>query len=262
MSTINSENLKVALVQSDIVWLQPQQNLDNLTMQLQHIEPVDLILLPETFATGFAINLASAEAEQGPVFNWMQTQATAHNAVVAGSVLVEQQGKKANRFYWCRPDGSFEFYDKRHLFCLGKEGDYVRAGDSRKVFTINGFRLLPQICYDLRFPVFQRNRNDYDVMVNVANWPAARRRIWDTLLQARAIENQCYVLASNRVGNDGNGVAHNGGTAAYDFVGETLAQGEDNKPGVVITELNKEKLEQFRKSFPAHLDADDFSINF
>ncbi|RZQ52111.1 amidohydrolase [Pseudoalteromonas phenolica] len=262
MSAINSESLKVALVQSDIVWLQPQQNLDNLTMQLQHIEPVDLILLPETFATGFAINLASAEAEQGPVFNWMQTQATAHNAVVTGSVLVEQQDKKANRFYWCRPDGSFEFYDKRHLFCLGKEGDYVRAGDSRKVFTINGFRLLPQICYDLRFPVFQRNRNDYDVMVNVANWPAARRRIWDTLLQARAIENQCYVLASNRVGDDGNGVAHNGGTAAYDFVGEALAQGEDNKPGIVISELSKEKLEQFRKSFPAHLDADDFSINF
>ena len=262
MSAINSENLKVALVQSDIFWLQPQQNLDNLTMKLQHIESVDLILLPETFATGFAINLDVAEVEQGPVFNWMQTQAAAHNAVVAGSVLIEQQGKKANRFYWCWPDGSFEFYDKRHLFCLGKEGDYVRAGDSRKVFTIKGFRLLPQICYDLRFPVFQRNRNDYEVMVNVANWPAARRRIWDTLLQARAIENQCYVLASNRVGDDGNGVAHNGGTAAYDFVGEALAKGEDNKPGVVITELSKEKLEQFRKSFPAHLDADDFSINF
>ena len=176
MSAVNSESLKVALVQSDIVWLQPKQNLDNLTMKLQHIESVDLILLPETFATGFAINLDVAEAEQGPVFNWMQTQAKEHNTVVAGSVLVEQQGKKANRFYWCWPDGRFEFYDKRHLFCLGKEGDYVRAGDSRKVFTIKGFRLLPQICYDLRFPVFQRNHNDYDVMVNVANWPAARRR--------------------------------------------------------------------------------------
>ena len=261
MSVINAENLKVALVQSDIAWLQPQQNLASLAAHFKKIESVDLILLPETFATGFAINLDVAEAEQGPIFNWMQTQARVHNAVVAGSVLVDQQGKKANRFYWCWPDGRVEFYDKRHLFCLGKEGDYVRAGDSRKVFTIKSFRLLPQICYDLRFPVFQRNRNDYDVMVNVANWPAARRRIWDTLLQARAIENQCYVLASNRVGNDGNGVAHNGGTAAYDYVGEALTKTKDDVSSIAIVELKKEQLEQFRKNFPAHLDADDFSIH-
>lgn len=259
MSAINN-NLKVALVQSDIAWLDVIKNLNTLSEQLSNLGSVDLILLPETFATGFAINLDVAEPKQGPILDWMLAQAKRLNAVVAGSVLVSQQGKKANRFYWCWPNGTVEFYDKRHLFCLGNEGDFVTAGVERKIITINGFRLLPQVCYDLRFPVFQRSRNDYDVMVNVANWPAARRRIWDTLLQARAIENQCYVLAANRVGDDGNGVAHNGGTAAYDFTGETLAAAEDNHAEVITVELTKSALTEFKEKFPAHLDADQFTL--
>lgn len=260
MSAIN-DVLNVALVQSDIAWLSPKESLTQLSEQLANTASVDLVILPETFATGFAINLDCAEQSKGSVFNWMQQQAVKLNAVVAGSVLVELDGKKANRFYWCWPDGRVEYYDKRHLFCLGNEGDYVHAGQDRKVFTIKGFRLLPQICYDLRFPVFQRSRNDYDVMVNVANWPAARRRIWDTLLQARAIENQCYVLAANRVGDDGNGVAHNGGTAAYDFTGEALAVATDNQPEVITVTLEKSALETFKSRFPAHLDADDFALS-
>ncbi|MFC3033667.1 amidohydrolase [Pseudoalteromonas fenneropenaei] len=252
--------LTVALVQTDIAWLDPEANYQQINGLLENVAGAELIVLPETFATGFAINLDCAEAVHGASLQFLQTLAARHQAVVAGSVLVQQGDKKANRFYWCWPDGRVEYYDKRHLFCLGKEGDFVVAGQQRSVFTLNGFRILPQVCYDLRFPVFQRNRNDYDVMVNVANWPAARRRIWDTLLQARAIENQCYVLACNRVGADGNGVAHNGGTAAYNYVAEPMAQVSDDTAGVVMATLDKAPLEAFRHRFPAHLDADPFTL--
>lgn len=255
------QTLTVALVQSDIKWLDQAANLRALDQLLEDIDDVDLILLPETFSTGFAIDLDCAEPKNGPAWYWLAHKAKNKNAVIAGSILVEQGKKKSNRFYWLWPDGRSEFYDKRHLFCLGNEGDYVLAGQARKVFEINGFRILPQICYDLRFPVFQRNRNDYDVMVNVANWPAARRNVWDTLLKARAMENVCYVLACNRVGEDGKGVAHSGGTAAYDFIGETLGSVEDDKSGVTIVTLDKKALEDFQKRFPAHLDSDEFTLS-
>ena len=173
--------LTLALIQSSLHWLDKSANLAHFTEQLNSFnEQVDLIVLPETFATGFAINLDCSEPEQGEVLNWLQATAKQKNAVIAGSVLVAQGDKKANRFYWVWPNGEVRFYDKRHLFCLGNEGDYVIAGKQREVFTINDFRILPQVCYDLRFPVFQRNSDDYDVMINIANWPAARRHVWDT----------------------------------------------------------------------------------
>ncbi|AZZ99847.1 amidohydrolase [Pseudoalteromonas sp. R3] len=257
--------LTVALVQQSIDWLAPQNNFSQLETQLQaqqaQLHGCDLIILPETFATGFALAEPCAEPPQeGTALAFLQQQAQRWQAVVAGSVLVMHGDKKANRFYWCWPDGTVRHYDKRHLFCLGKEGDYVIAGEERVVFEVNGFRILPQVCYDLRFPVFQRNRNDYDVMINVANWPAARRRIWDTLLQARAIENQCYVLGCNRVGEDGYGTAHNGGTAAYDYTGALLAGVADDKADVLVVSLDKTSLESFKLGFPAHLDADSFSL--
>lgn len=253
--------LTIALIQTSLYWLDKDANLAYFSNKVADIDKsVELILLPETFATGFAINLDCAEPENGAVLNWMVATAKSTNTVIAGSVLVQQGDKKANRFYWVWPNGEVKFYDKRHLFCLGKEGDFVKAGEQREVFTLNGFKILPQVCYDLRFPVFQRNRNDYDVMVNVANWPAARRKVWDTLLMARAMENQCYVLGVNRIGDDGNGVAHNGGTAVYDFKGDTLAKAKDNESSVLITTLGKESLEAFKQSFPAHMDADGFSL--
>ncbi|MCG7536027.1 amidohydrolase [Pseudoalteromonas sp. OOF1S-7] len=257
--------LTVALVQQSIDWLAPQQNFAQLDIQLSaqqvQLSGCDLIILPETFATGFALAEPCAESPVGgEALTFLQRQAQRWQAVVAGSVLVTQGEKKANRFYWCWPDGTVRHYDKRHLFCLGKEGDHVIAGREREVFEVNGFRILPQVCYDLRFPVFQRNRNDYDVMINVANWPAARRRIWDTLLQARAIENQCYVLGCNRVGEDGFGTAHNGGTAAYDFTGALLASAPDDQADVLVVSLEKGPLEAFKQGFPAHLDADSFSL--
>lgn len=253
--------LTIALIQTSLNWLDKDANLASFSAKISDIDKsVELILLPETFATGFAINLDCAEPENGKVLDWMVANAKSANAVIAGSVLVQQGDKKANRFYWVWPNGDVKFYDKRHLFCLGKEGDFVQAGEQRKIFTLNGFRILPQVCYDLRFPVFQRSCNDYDVMVNVANWPAARRKVWDTLLMARAMENQCYVLAVNRVGDDGNGIAHNGGTGVYDFKGDTQALAQDNQSEIIISTISKEPLELFKQRFPAHLDADKFSI--
>ncbi|TMO79926.1 amidohydrolase [Pseudoalteromonas sp. S3776] len=253
--------LTLTLVQSALHWLDKDANLAMFDKKLAEItDNPDLILLPETFATGFAINLDCAEPENGKVVTWLKTQAHKLNAVIAGSVLVAQGDKKANRFYWVKPDGEVNYYDKRHLFRLGSEGDYVVAGQARKIFEINGFKLLPQVCYDLRFPVFQRNNNDYDVMINVANWPAVRRHIWDTLLMARAMENLCYVVAVNRVGDDGNGVAHNGGTAVYDFKGDTLAKAKDNTQELLTVTLEKAPLDDFKASFPAYLDADAFTL--
>ncbi|MDO6465482.1 amidohydrolase [Pseudoalteromonas carrageenovora] len=253
--------LTLTLVQSELHWLDKDANLAMFDKKLAEITAnPDLILLPETFATGFAINLDCAEPENGKVLTWLKTQAHKHNAVIAGSVLVAQGDKKANRFYWVTPKGEVNYYDKRHLFRLGSEGDYVVAGQARKTFEINGFKLLPQVCYDLRFPVFQRNNNDYDVMINVANWPAVRRHIWDTLLMARAMENLCYVVAVNRVGDDGNGVAHNGGTAVFDFKGDTLAKAKDNTQELLTVTLEKAPLEDFKTAFPAYLDADPFML--
>ena len=253
--------LTLTLVQSSLHWLDKSANLAMLDKQLEALtEKPDLILLPETFATGFAINLDCAEPENGLVLTWLKQQAKKHHAVIAGSVLVAQGNKKANRFYWVKACGEVSYYDKRHLFRLGNEGAYVIAGKERKVFEINGFKLLPQVCYDLRFPVFQRNKNDYDIMVNVANWPAVRRPVWDTLLAARAIENLCYVVGVNRIGDDGNGVAHTGGTAVYNFKGEALAKAADNTEQLVTVMLEKKHLEAFKAAFPAYLDADTFTL--
>ena len=244
--------LTIASIQTSLIWLDKAANLAAFYEKITDIDnAVDLILLPETFATGFAINLDCAESGNGKVLDWMVATAKSTNAVIAGSVLVQQGDKKANRFYWAWPNGEVKYYDKRHLFCLGKEGEFVKAGARREVFTLNGFRILPQVCYDLRFPIFQRSRNDYDMMINVANWPAARRKVWDTLLMARAMENQCYVIGVNRIGDDGNGVAHNGGTAVYDFKGDALAKAADDKVDILITTIDKEPLKQFKQSFPA-----------
>lgn len=255
--------LKIAAIQYDIVWLDTRANLAKLSDYIAGITEADLILLPETFASGFAIDVADCEEPEGMggILAWLKVQASNTNAVIAGSVLVKQGTKKANRFYWVWPDGTVKHYDKRHLFRLGNEQDYVVEGEERKVFEINGIKILPLVCYDLRFPVWSRNVQDYDVIVIVANWPAVRRNVWDVLLQARAIENQAFVVGVNRVGKDGKGVAHSGGTAVYDFLGETMQQAHDNKEQVVQTVLDLGKLKAFKSKFPAYLDADQFQIN-
>lgn len=258
--------LTIAAVQYDIQWLDQQANFNHLEQLIeQHFtdnSAADLLLLPETFSTGFCINKNDVQEPEdgGLALAWLKKIAKKYNCVVAGSVLVSQNDKKANRFYWVFADGTVEQYDKRHLFRLGKEQDYVEQGQSRKVITINGIKILPLVCYDLRFPVWSRNRQDYDLMVNVANWPAARRHIWDTLLKARAMENQTFVVGVNRVGADGRNTPHSGGTAIIDFTGENIVSAADNQQQIITTQLDFSKLEKFKHDFPAFLDADEFEL--
>ncbi len=266
MSTLTQKTLNVAAVQYDIQWLDKKTNFKKLETMIHGFfevnDSIDLLLLPETFSTGFCLDDNSVkEAEDGGTdLVWLKHMAAEYNCVVAGTVFVKQGDKKANRFYWASPDGSVEYYDKRHLFRLGNEGDFVSQGKVRKIFEINGIKILPQVCYDLRFPVWSRNRQDYDLLVNVANWPAVRRSVWDTLLKARAIENQVFVVGLNRVGHDGLDVGHSGGTCFVDFTGETLLVAKDNHQQVITYELDFTALDQFKKNFPAYLDADDFEI--
>lgn len=259
--------LKIAAVQHNIQWLDKKANFKSLERFLNdfftHTDAVDLLLFPETFSTGFCIDQAQVKEPEdgGADLLWLKKMAKKYNCVMAGTVFVKQADKKANRFYWVWPDGSSQYYDKRHLFRLGHEGDYVVQGTTRKIIEIKGIRILPQVCYDLRFPVWSRNRQDYDLLVNVANWPAARRHVWDTLLKARAIENQAFVIGLNRVGMDGKGVDHSGGTSVIDYAGALVVKAEDDSQQVISTELDFSALEQFKKAFPAYLDADDFEIS-
>ncbi len=258
--------LTIAAVQYDIHWLDQQANFKYLEQLISDYfnenRAVDLLLLPETFSTGFCINKDNVQEPEngGLALAWLKKIAQQYNCVVAGSVLVSQNNKKVNRFYWVFADGNVEHYDKRHLFRLGNEQNYVEQGCNRKIITINGIKILPLVCYDLRFPVWSRNRQDYDLMINVANWPAARRHIWDTLLKARAMENQTYVIGVNRVGDDGNNVPHSGGTAMIDFCGEIITSATDEQEQIITTQLDFSKLEQFKANFPAFLDADDFEL--
>lgn len=255
-------SLTVALVQTDICWLEPQKNLQNLNNKLASLESVDLIVLPETFATGFAFDQPEVgEIAGGPILLWMKQLAKTTKAVITGSVAVNHLDKNVNRLYWVTPQGDVQHYDKRHLFRMGNEGEHVIAGQKREIFNLNGMRILPIICYDLRFPVWSRNKNDYDILLNVANWPGVRRKVWDTLLSARAMENQCYVLAVNRIGDDGKGVGHSGGTCVYDFKGDALEVAKDNQPQIVIQTLTLDALNQFKQQFPAYLDSDEFNLS-
>jgi omega-amidase len=259
--------LTVTLVQTNIDWLAPQKNFAQLTQLLSDVADTDLIVLPETFATGFAFEQLAVKnndddelASSTEILSWLKQTARDKNAVIVGSVAVKLGDKNANRLYWVTPQGGVSYYDKRHLFRMGNEHNYVVAGKQREIFTVKGVRFLATVCYDLRFPVWSRNKNDYDVLLNIANWPALRRRIWDTLLPARAIENQCYVVAVNRVGLDGKSVAHSGGTAFYDFKGDLLAKAEDDQSQLLQLTLDMDALNKFKTGFPAYLDGDEFEL--
>ncbi len=259
--------LTIAAIQYDIQWLQPEANftaLEEIIAQyFGSAEQVDLLLLPETFSTGFCINkkVAQAAEDGGQALIWLKKIARQYRCVVAGTVLVSYQHKQVNRFYWVRPDGTVEYYDKRHLFRLGNEQDHVEPGLKRKIITINDINILPLVCYDLRFPVWSRNRQDYDVMINVANWPAVRRNAWDTLLKARAIENQAFVVGVNRIGKDANNTLHSGGTTIIDFCGVPLVTATDDQQQIISTALDLTSLKKYKRGFPAFLDADDFTLN-
>ncbi|PSL09798.1 putative amidohydrolase [Marinobacterium halophilum] len=256
------QNLRISLVQTHLDWQQPDANRERLTALLAPLEgQTDLIVLPEMFTTGFTMSPNEvAEPMQGPTLAWMQAQARLLGAAICGSVVIEDAGYR-NRLLFVTPEGEVEYYDKHHLFRMANEHEYYAAGTRRSIIEYKGWRILPQVCYDLRFPVWCRNRDDYDVLLCVANWPSPRRMPWRTLLLARAIENQCYVVGVNRVGEDGKGLEYSGDSLLVDFKGQALLDGPAREPFIKTGLLNGEDLKQFRHNFPVWQDADAFTLS-
>lgn len=264
-------DLRVTLVQTPLAWEDASANRTTLENTLADLAgTTDLVILPEMFATGFTMRpKALSEPEFGPSFQWMQAQAKKLNAVICGSMATEAAGKYYNRLYWVRPDGTHSYYDKRHLFRMGEEHAHYEGGNERLIVTLNGWRICPLVCYDLRFPVWSRNasltgetsNHEYDLLIYVANWPKVRRYPWSTLLLSRAIENQCYVAGVNRIGLDGNGIDHSGDSVLVDPKGFVFSTLEPDQAVVETSHLSWEALDAFRQKFPVGLDADRFSIN-
>ena len=256
-----SNHLRVTLVQAELAWQDPAANRHRLAAHFRGlVGHTDLVVLPEMFSTGFSMAAAElAEDMDGPTIDWMREEAAALGCVIAGSLIVRDGGRCYNRLVWARPDGSLEHYDKRHLFRLAGEQEHYAAGSRRLVVALKGWRVCPMICYDLRFPVWSRSRGDYDLLLYVANWPQRRALAWSTLLRARAIENQSYVVGVNRIGKDGNGTAYAGDSVALDFLGQPLSS-EGGGDRVETAVLDLESLRAYRESFPVHLDADRFEL--
>jgi predicted amidohydrolase len=254
-------HLRVTLVQTELQWQDPAGNRHRLAAHFRGLlGHTDLVVLPEMFSTGFSMDAAAlAEDMDGPTVGWMREEAAALGCVVTGSLIVREAGHCRNRLIWARPDGTVEHYDKRHLFRVAGEQDHYAAGTRRLVVDLKGWRVCPMVCYDLRFPVWSRNRDDYDLLLYVANWPQRRAHAWSTLLRARAIENLSYVVGVNRIGKDGNGASYSGDSVALDYLGQPLSS-EGGGDRVETAVLDLESLQSYRASFPAHLDADRFEL--
>jgi omega-amidase len=261
------EELKVTILQNELHWENTEANLAQFEEQIwAHATPADLIVLPETFTTGFSMNpKLLAEPRHTKTYRWMQQQAEQHKAVVCGSYLVNDGGKYFNRFYAVYPDGSSVQYDKRHLFELGGEADPIVPGDQRVIFEVKGWKIHPMICYDLRFPVWARQQKvasgfEYDVLIYIANWPKPRINAWDTLLQARAIENISYSVGVNRIGEDGVGASYIGHSNVYDYLGQPMVEENEGVFASTVS-LDYEMLNKFRTRFPFNNEADRFTID-
>lgn len=253
--------LKVTIVQPDLIWHDAQANRAALTKLIDSsTEPTDLIVLPEMFTTGFSMNAPElAETMDGSTMDWLRETAARHEAAVCGSVIIRENGNYFNRFVCIDTGGNSVSYDKRHLFRLADEQLHYAQGNSLITFEISGFRICPMVCYDLRFPVWSRNRDNYDLLVYVANWPDRRHHAWKTLLRARAIENLSYVVGVNRVGTDGNALPYAGGSAVIDYLGQEILDLGDTV-GIATASLDLGSLERFRERFAFHRDADDFVL--
>jgi len=265
--------MKVSIIQTPLRWENPEKNREHFSALLKSIkEQSDLIVLPEMFTTGFSMRPEKiAEKSNGPTLEWLKHQAKEKNAVITGSVAVEESGKYYNRLFWVEPDGGFETYDKRHLFRLAKEDEHYTGGTRKIIQKIGDWNICPLICYDLRFPVWSRNvftpnkeRNDgrwqYDVLVYVANWPETRNHVWKNLLVARAIENQCYVVGVNRIGKDGNDYNHTGDSVVINPKGEIISRTKASEESIETISLDKNYLNDVIKIFPVGLDADNFEL--
>jgi len=255
--------MKITIVQIDIIWEDIPGNLKKIEDMIRPVYgTTDLIVLPEMFSTGFSMNAgALAEEKDKLTFEWMKKLSTEGNFAVCGSYIVKEDEKYYNRFLFVKSDKCLCTYDKRHLFRISGENSVYEKGKSRKVFEFNNYRISPFICYDLRFPVWIRNRNDYDLLICIASWPESRQEVWNILLKARAIENQCYVVGVNRVGSDGGGYTYSGESVILDPCGKPMILIDKNKEDLVTAEVSMNNLLTFRKKFPTWQDADDFSIH-
>lgn len=263
--------MKVTLIQTALHWEDRQKNLEHFDALLKTLhDSTDLIVLPEMFSTGFTMNPAAlAEPGNGYALNAMKKWATQKNANICGSVAVSENGKYYNRLYWVEPNGTVSHYDKRHLFRMAHEDRHYAMGSEKIIKKINEWHVCPLVCYDLRFPVWSRNTFKiingqpsaaYDVLIYVANWPEVRSYPWKQLLIARAIENQCYVIGVNRIGNDGNNISHSGDSVVINPRGEIISITKPNVQSIETVPLDRAYLEDFRITFPVGLDADGFTL--
>jgi omega-amidase len=251
--------LNFSVIQTELFWEDIDANLLHLSTKLDHIDQTDVIILPEMFTTGFSMQpekFAKYSGEKG--LAWMQHHCELKDAAIMGSLMYEQDGSYYNALVFATPHKAPQFYFKRHLFSPGDESKHYTRGKERLVAEYKGWKICPLICYDLRFPVFSRNTEDFDLLVYVANWPEKRNYAWQQLLKARAIENQCYVIACNRLGEDGNGVNHIGNSCIVNFMGEEIGFGQDDN--VYRFNLDKGSLSAFKKQFPVLDDRDDFIL--
>ena len=269
---INDSLLSITTVQANLSWENKADNLKKFDEMLSEVKNTDVIVLPEMFTTAFSMNPAQfAENLFGDTFNWMTQKAKQFNAAITGSFICTENGKYYNRLILMQPDGNYYKYDKRHLFTLAGENAHYTEGVERVTLEWRGWRICPLICYDLRFPVWSRNALSpafggheaearyYDLLIYVANWPERRSNAWKTLSAARAIENQTYVVAVNRVGNDGNGIYHSGDSAIIDFAGAVLFS-QAHTEGVHTTILSRSKMIDFRNKFGFLSDQDAFNL--
>lgn len=257
------EDLKVTIVQTSLHWEQKRKNLSHFSALLKPIKKgeTDLIILPEMFNTGFSMRPAAlAETMYGTSIRWMKKIATAKDCVVTGSLIIKVGKRHYNRLIWMSPNGIYKHYDKKHLFTMAKEEESFSAGKKKLIVKLKGWAICPQICYDLRFPVWNRNAENFDLFIIVANWPDKRVLAWKQLLSARAIENQVYVAGVNRIGEDGNGFLYTGESAVYDPMGKKISKTKAKTESVETIELSANTLETTRKKLPFLHDADKFAF--
>lgn len=259
-------SLTITLIQTNLFWEDKKANLEMLQKKIDCIkEKTEIVILPEMFTTGFSMKPELlAEKMNGETVQWMKKIAAEKKIILTGSVIIEEGGKYFNRLIWMLPNGEYGIYDKRHLFAFADEHDHYSPGNKKLIASAKGWKINLQVCYDLRFPVWARQspgeqENKYDLLINVANWPEKRSAAWKTLLRARAIENQCFVVGVNRTGEDGNKIFYNGESSIIDPLGEIIYQG--NEEDIFTYTLKKEKITETRNQFPFWRDADIFSIN-
>ena len=259
-------SLTLSLVQTALVWEDKAANLQLLETQLASLRgKTQVVVLPELFSTGFSMQTqVLAEPMNGPTLQWMRTMAQQYQLIITGSVMIQEEGLFYNRLIWMLPTGELGHYDKRHLFAFAGEDRYYSRGNKRFIASANGFKINLQICYDLRFPVWSRQQAtdgqpEYDLLIYVANWPERRRLAWMSLLQARAIENQCYVIGVNRVGEDGHQIYHSGDSMVIDPLGQIIFTKKDEACVHTLT-ISKEQLQGYRRQFPFLRDGDAFEL--